>query len=116
MKRSDVFEAAALVVCVSIGLGELMSHSGETGGSAARRPVVPVMLIPPEHGGGVCWQEVRAFLRRLPVRRASMLSWRAWAFPALVPAVPCWGEPPEDHRPALPPLSAPALPERLWFQ
>lgn len=36
---------------------------------------VPMMLIPPRHGGGICLQEVRAFLCCLPICTALTLSW-----------------------------------------
>lgn len=46
VKRSDVCEASALAVRASVSLCEAPSLWGETGGSQARCPAIPVMLIP----------------------------------------------------------------------
>lgn len=50
-KGSDAREVAAVAAHVSIGLCEVASRRGETGGSHAGHPTVLAMLVPPEHGG-----------------------------------------------------------------
>lgn len=57
---------------VSVRLRSAVSRCGEAGGSHA---CVPMMLVPPRHGSGVCWQEVGAFLCCLLICTALTLSW-----------------------------------------
>lgn len=67
-----VCEAEGLAVRVSIRLCSAVSTEER---QEVHMLTVPMMLIPPRHGGGVCLKEVRAFLCCLPICTALTLSW-----------------------------------------